>query len=82
VVVNSDRDPAAEMADDQVEVFIRPAQGLGRQPGRIFMIEGVEDAPALDFGKSGQAGPAGELVDNDRIDDISGKAQRPGDLIG
>ena len=50
LLVGADGYAAAEVTDDQVDRLVFLAQLPGRQPGRVLVVEGVKDAPALDFG--------------------------------
>ena len=70
------------MADDQVQILVVLAVLLGEALGHGLLVQGVENADALEQGMAGIAGHVGQLVHHHGVDDVGGDAQRIADLAG
>ena len=70
------------MGNDQVQVFVTLAYLLGMAACDGFLVQGVEDRNAGAFRNTAQAGDVVQLIDHDRVGDVSLHAGSLGDLLG
>ena len=82
VDVGADGAAAAHVADDKVQVLILPAVLLGIALGNGLLVQGVEDAGAMEQGMAGIAGHVGQLVHHHGVHNVGGDAQLVADLPG
>ena len=82
MAVGADRDAAAHVDDDQVQILVAGAVLLGVAAGHRLLVQGMEDGAAGQFGHTGQPGLVGQLIHHDGVDDVAGLAQRVPDLPG
>ena len=66
--MGADRDPSAEVGDDEVDVLVSLLQLPCRPARGGLLVEGVEGAFALDLGQARHAGQGLELVGAGRVD--------------
>ena len=70
--VGTNGDAAAEVGDDEVELFVITLLSEGEASGDGLLAEGVPQGSLLDIFEAGDARDGGELVDDDRVDDEGG----------
>ena len=82
LAVGRDRNAAAHVGNDQVQVFVTLAYLFGMAACDGFLVQGVEDRNAGAFRNTAQAGDVVQLIDHDRVGDVSLHAGSLGDLLG
>ena len=82
LAVGRDRNAAAHVGNDQVQVFVTLAYLFGMAACDGFLVQGVEDRNAGAFRNTAQAGDVVQLIDHDRVGDVSLHAGGLGDLLG
>ena len=80
--VGGDRDAAAEVAHDEVEVFVPTPYAAGIAAGDGALVEGMPDADAVHEGRAAHAGFVFQFVHHAGVGDIGGATCFFGNHIG
>ena len=72
---------AAHVADDDVDLVIAAADGLGIAAGHGLLVQAVELALTDELGVAGVAGDGDQLVDDGGVDGVGGDAPHLGQLV-
>ena len=82
VVMGADRDTAAHVDDDEVQLVVALAVLLGKAAGNGLLVQRMENRAAGQLRHTGNARLIGQFIDNHRVHDVAGHAQRITDLAG
>ncbi len=70
MLMRADRNAAAHMRDNYVDILIFFADRLRPSSGHSLLVERMSDRNALNFRHTGNSCHRRELINNDGVDDI------------
>ena len=82
VVMGADRDTAAHVDDDEVQLVVALAVLLGKAAGNGLLVQRMENRAAGQLRHTGNARLIGQFIDDDGVNDVAGHAEGVADLAG